>query len=162
MEERIILGIDPGLHKTGWGIIIAKGNNLSFKACGTIKTNPKDPTPQRLAIINEGLKQVLETYKPNTAAVEEVFVNNNARTSLKLGQARGVCLLTPYQFGIDVEEYTPTQIKKSLVGTGRASKDQIGYMVKVLLPAARPDSEDAADALAIAITHAHMQSSPLR
>ena len=163
MTVKIVLGIDPGLAKTGWGIIRAQGNALSYVACGTIKTDAKTLSGDRLAQIYAALSDVLTEYQPTAAAVEEVFVNSNARTSLKLGQARGVCLLAPTLVGIQVAEYTPSQIKSAVVGTGRAAKDQIGFMVKTLLPTAKPDSEDAADALAVAITHAHMmQSAALR
>lgn len=153
---RIILGLDPGLNNTGWGIIRAEGNRLSFVACGTVRPDTKLPVPARLVHLETTLQAIVEEYRPHAAAIEEVYVNTNARTSLKLGQARGVCLLIPQKFGLEVAEYTPTQVKKAVVGGGRAAKEQIGYMIQVLLPTARPESADAADALALAITHAHM------
>jgi crossover junction endodeoxyribonuclease RuvC len=156
MSIRTILGLDPGLNNTGWGIIRAEGSRLSFIACGTIKPDKTVPVAVRLVHLEAALQAIVEEYRPTAAAVEEVYVNNNARTSLKLGQARGVCLLIPQKFGLEVAEYTPAQVKKSVVGGGRAAKEQIAYMIKVLLPTARPDSTDAADALALAITHAHM------
>lgn len=150
-----ILGIDPGLNKTGWGVIAQNGNNLSFIAGGTIKTNPKEGDPARLAHISAALKAIVDEHRPEEAAVEEVFVNTNAKTSLKLGQARGVALLVPHENGLQVSEYTALQVKKAVVGYGRAEKAQIGTMVKILLPTAQITGEDMADALAIAITHAH-------
>ncbi|MDD9912693.1 MAG: crossover junction endodeoxyribonuclease RuvC [Alphaproteobacteria bacterium] len=158
MRKQTILGIDPGLAKTGWGLIQTEGSNLQYIACGTIKTKASLPNPQRLKQLYEGLKDIVNQYHPMAAAVEEVYVNNNARSSLSLGQARGIALLVPTQAGLEVMEYTPSEVKQSLVGTGRADKTQIGFMVKTLLPTAKPETEDAADALAIAITHAHMAS----
>ena len=162
MQERLILGVVPGLHKTGWGIIRAVGNRLSYITGGTIKTNPKHAGSDRLCVIYNGLSEILDTYKPTDVAVEEVYVNENARSSLKLGQARGVPLLVAGLAGLQCAEYTPAAVKKAIVGTGRADKNQIGYMVKMLLPTAKPDSEDAADALAVAICHAHTAGSPLK
>lgn len=151
----LILGIDPGLEHTGWGLITSVGNRLSHVANGTVNTKPSQPAAERLALIAAGLNAVLAQYKPQHAAVEEVIVNTNARTSLKLGQARGVCLLIPQQHGVQVAEYAARLVKKSLTGTGAADKEQVAHMVKVLLPTANPHSADAADALAVAITHAH-------
>lgn len=151
----IILGLDPGLAHTGWGVIRCVGSNLSYVACGRVSTSPKLPTPERLALLYTGIQSVVETHKPEAAAVEEVFVNNNARSSLVLGQARGISLLVPTQAGLAVAEYAALQIKKSLVGYGRAEKSQVGHMVQMLLPTAKVESEDAADALAVAITHSH-------
>lgn len=162
MNIRIILGVDPGLHKTGWGIVRSEGSRLSYIAGGTIKTNPKDEGSKRLCVIYNALRDVLEKYQPTDVAVEEVYVNDNARTSLKLGQARGVPLLVAGLAGLACAEYTPASVKKAIVGTGRADKNQIGYMIKMLLPTAKPDSEDAADALAVAICHAHTAGSPLK
>lgn len=149
-----ILGIDPGLEHTGYGVIEVNGNHHRFVACGRISTNAKAPLPERLVAIASGLAAVIAEYRPEEAAVEEVFVNVNARSTLKLGQARGVCLLAPAQSGLPVYEYAATLVKKSLVGTGHAEKSQIAHMVKVLLPAATPNAPDAADALAVALTHA--------
>lgn len=150
-----ILGLDPGLEHTGWGIIESLGNQLTYIASGAIHTKPADPVPTRLCMLAEGLLHVLQTHRPQTAAVEEVIVNVNARTSLKLGQARGVCLLLPQQQGAPVSEYAARLVKKSLVGTGAAEKEQVAHMVKLLLPRCQPKSLDESDALAVAITHAH-------
>ena len=156
MKSQTILGIDPGLHKTGWGVIAVAGNALSCLGCGTIKTNPKSPPAERLSLIFTEISAVIKAYQPTCMAVEEVYVNNNARTSLKLGQARGVAMLAGAMGGFEVAEYTPLQVKKSVVGYGKADKTQVGHMVNVLLPTAKPESEDAADALAVAITHGHI------
>ncbi|MFZ2619715.1 MAG: crossover junction endodeoxyribonuclease RuvC [Alphaproteobacteria bacterium] len=163
-QPRIILGLDPALHKTGWGVIRQDGSRLSFIACGTIITNPKDETPARLAHLYTALQGIVAEYRPHTAAVEEVYVNNNARTSLVLGQARGMCLLVPTLAGLSVGEYPPRLVKKALVGNGAAEKEQVAFMVKTLLPAAKValanHGADATDALAIAITHAHTPLAP--
>lgn len=160
-NTNIILGIDPGLNKTGWGVIAAVGNKLSCLGSGTIITKKStEGDAPRLAIINTKLTAIIAQFQPTSMAIEEVYVNNNARTSLKLGQARGVSMLTGAQNGLVVAEYTPLLVKKSVVGYGRADKNQIGHMVNLLLPTAKPNSEDAADALAVAITHAHTLSSP--
>lgn len=153
-----ILGIDPGLEHTGYGVVEVIGNSYRFVACGRVTTKPNEPLPQRLAFLAAGLATVIASHKPNVAAVEEVFVNVNAKSSIKLGQARGVCLLVPSQQGLEVFEYAARLVKKSLVGKGGAEKEQVAHMVKVLLPAAGPKSADAADALAVALTHAHHAS----
>ena len=150
-----ILGIDPGLEHTGYGIITVQGNSHSFVAAGRITTKPAWPLPQRLACIAEGLAQLIATHQPHAAAVEEVFVNTNSQSSLKLGQARGVCLLVPAQNNVEVHEYAARLVKKSLVGKGGAEKTQVAHMVKVLLPACGILPPDATDALAVALTHAH-------
>ncbi|MBI1308977.1 MAG: crossover junction endodeoxyribonuclease RuvC [Proteobacteria bacterium] len=150
-----ILGIDPGLQHTGYGIIRVAGNQHSFLACGRISTKASAPTAERLAALAEGLAQVIRAHNPTHAAVEEVFVNSNARSSLQLGQARGVCLLVPGQLGLPVAEYAARLVKKSLVGKGNAEKAQVAHMVRVLLPTSAAASADAADALAVALTHAH-------
>ncbi len=150
-----ILGIDPALQKTGWGIIESSGNSLKFIASGLIKTKPKSPMAERLLMLHHGLISVIDEYNPQESAIEETFVNKNPASSLKLGQARGVLLCVPALKGLTVEEYSANKVKKSVVGTGHASKDQIGMMVKTLLPACGEISEDEADALAVAITHAH-------
>lgn len=152
---KFILGIDPGLVNTGWGIISKENNNYKFIACGTIKSNTKDEMPLRLKTINLQLKEVLDSYKIDEAAVEETFVNKNSLSSLKLGHARGAIILTVSLADIPVYEYSATNVKKSVVGVGRAEKDQIKMMMKVLLPKADIKSEHEADALAIAITHAN-------
>jgi crossover junction endodeoxyribonuclease RuvC len=155
-----IIGIDPGLRRTGWGVVDIAGNQLSFVACGTVVTDDKASSAERLAVLHRGLTAVLARHKPEEAAVEETFVNADPRAALKLGQARGVALLVPAQAGLPVAEYAPTLVKKSVVGAGRGEKAQVRMMVGVLLPKATPDSEDAADALAVAITHAHHRSAP--
>jgi crossover junction endodeoxyribonuclease RuvC len=156
--KHTILGIDPGLQKTGWGIIRSEGNRLQFVACGLIRTKPEDQLAYRLAVLHKGIAAVIEEWKPSAAAVEETFVNKNPASALKLGQARGVVLCVPALYGLDVAEYSANKIKKSIVGTGHASKEQIGMMVRRLLPACGEIGEDQADSLAVAITHAHYGS----
>lgn len=150
-----ILGIDPGLQKTGWGIIESDGNALRFIACGLIKTNAAESLPERLKQIDGELSLVVTQWKPDGAAVEETFVNKNAASALKLGQARGVALVAPARHGVPVAEYAATLVKKSIVGSGHAAKEQMGMMIRVLLPACGTPGEDEADALAVAICHAH-------
>lgn len=152
---RKIIGIDPGLQKTGWGIIAYHNNRLSFVASGLIKTNPKSPLAERLAALHQGLSGALKSHSPDHAAVEETFVNKNPASTLKLGQARGALIAVPALYGIPVSEYATNKIKKSIVGTGHAGKEQIGMMVRTLLPTCGEISEDEADALAAAITAAH-------
>jgi crossover junction endodeoxyribonuclease RuvC len=155
-----ILGLDPGLRRTGWGVVESAGNALSFVACGTIMPDDKAGLAERLAALHEGLAAVLARHAPHEAAVEETFVNADARGALKLGQARGIALLVPAQAGLLVAEYAPTVVKKSVVGAGRAEKSQVRMMIGVLLPKADPQTEDACDALAIAICHAHHRNAP--
>jgi crossover junction endodeoxyribonuclease RuvC len=150
-----ILGLDPGLGTTGWGIIRADGNRLSHIANGQLKTDAASPLPQRLARLAEQIEAVLSEHRPEGAAVEEVFVNQNPQSTLKLGQARGVALMSAGRAGIEVGEYSPTLVKKAVVGTGAADKAQVHAMVSRLLPGAKIAGPDAADALAVAITHAH-------
>ncbi|OAF08327.1 crossover junction endodeoxyribonuclease RuvC [Bradyrhizobium centrolobii] len=158
-----IIGIDPGLRRTGWGVIEAEGNRLVYVACGSVEPPDGLPLSSRLLAIHEGLAAVLSDHKPMEAAVEQTFVNKDGVATLKLGQARGVAMLAPAMFGITVAEYAPNQVKKTVVGAGHADKQQIAMMLKILLPKAEPPSADAADALAIAITHAHhRQSTALR
>ncbi|MBR0825295.1 crossover junction endodeoxyribonuclease RuvC [Bradyrhizobium manausense] len=158
-----IIGIDPGLRRTGWGVIEADGNRLIYVACGSVEPSGDLPLSSRLLAIHEGLASVLSAHKPVEAAVEQTFVNKDGVATLKLGQARGVAMLAPAMFGISVAEYAPNQVKKTVVGAGHADKNQIAMMLKILLPKAEPPSADAADALAIAITHAHhRQSAALR
>ena len=160
MGESIrIVGIDPGLRATGWGVVTIKGNTLSFIAAGTIKAPVEGELAARLNVIHAGLTEVLRTWQPDEAAVEQTFVNRDASATLKLGQARGVCLLAPAQLGLRVAEYAPNAVKKAIVGAGHAEKGQIRAMVHVLLPRAVFDSEHSADALAIAICHAHHRQS---
>jgi crossover junction endodeoxyribonuclease RuvC len=154
-----ILGIDPGLRRTGWGIVEAVGNHLSFIACGSVETQLTAAIAEKLVFIHDGLEKVMAAYEPAEAAVEATFVNKDAASTLKLGQARGIALLVPGRAGIPVAEYAPNLIKKSIVGTGHGDKIQIRAMIRVLLPKAMPESEDAADALAVAVTHAHHRQS---
>lgn len=150
-----VLGIDPGLENTGWGIIESKGSRLSFIAAGVVRTRLSEPIARRLLKIDEDLSRILKDWEPDTSAIEETFVNKNAASSLKLGQARGVAMLVPARYGIEVAEYSANLIKKSVVGSGHAAKDQVGMMVKILLPGCGDMAADAADALAVAICHAH-------
>lgn len=150
-----VLGIDPGLERTGWGIIDHEGSRLSFVAAGVIRSKASEKMAERLVRIDMELTKICENYKPDTAAIEETFVNTNSASSLKLGQARGVAILSPARFGLDVGEYAANTVKKSVVGAGHAAKDQIAMMIKVLLPTSGELSADAADALAVAICHAH-------
>jgi crossover junction endodeoxyribonuclease RuvC len=154
-----ILGIDPGLRRTGWGVIEVEGNRLVYIGCGSVEPPDDLPLSRRLLAIHEGLAAVLGDFRPLEAAVEQTFVNKDGVATLKLGQARGVAMLAPAMFGISVAEYAPNQVKKTVVGAGHADKNQIMMMLKVLLPKAEPKSADAADALAIAITHAHHRTS---
>jgi len=154
-----ILGIDPGLRRTGWGLIEAEGNRLIHVACGSLSTNEKTPLSARLLAIHEGLAAVIAEYRPHEAAVEQTFVNANAAATLALGQARGIAMLVPAKAGLSVAEYAPNVVKKTVVGAGHGEKAQIRMMIGVLLPKADPQSEDAADALAIAVCHAHHRTS---
>jgi crossover junction endodeoxyribonuclease RuvC len=154
-----ILGIDPGLRRTGWGVIETCGNRLTYLGCGSVLPPEGLPLASRLLAIHEGLAKVLGDYEPAEAAVEQTFVNKDGVATLKLGQARGVAMLAPAMFGIPVSEYAPNQVKKTVVGAGHADKNQILVMLKLLLPKADPPSADAADALAIAVTHAHHRAS---
>ena len=150
-----ILGIDPGLRRTGWGVIDVDGNRLIYVGCGSVESCDSLPLAQRLLAIHEGLAKVVSEHAPLEAAVEQTFVNKDGAGTLKLGQARGVAMLVPAMAGIVVAEYAPNQVKKTVVGAGHADKNQIRVMLGVLLPKAQPATPDAADALAIAITHAH-------
>jgi len=151
----IILGLDPGLGTTGWGVIRSEGSRLSHVANGQIKTDPKQPLAARLAVLDAALTAVIATHVPDTAAAEEVFVNDNPQSTLKLAQARGVALCAAARAGLSVGEYTPRLVKKAIVGTGAADKVQVQAMLRVLLPGAVIAGPDAADALAVAIAHAH-------
>lgn len=150
-----ILGIDPGLQKTGWGIIESQGHVLRYVASGLICTQVGASLAQRLAYLHEQMSDVIKVYGPEEAAIEETFVNKNPASALKLGQARGVLLAVPALYGLPVAEYSANKVKKSVVGTGHAAKQQMGAMVRMLLPACGTISEDEADSLAVAITHAH-------
>jgi crossover junction endodeoxyribonuclease RuvC len=158
----IILGLDPGLGTTGWGVIAAQGNRLSHIANGQIKTDPKMPLAERLYVLDTLLADILIEHNPDGAAVEEVFVNTNAQSTLKLAHARGVVLLATARRGIVVGEYAARLVKKAVVGTGGAEKAQVHAMVMRLLPGVKIAGADAADALAVAITHAHHLASARR
>ena len=149
-----ILGIDPGLRKTGWGIVISEGSKLSFVACGCIESDGALPLGQRLRQLHEGLNKVLAAHRPHEAAVEETFINRDPQSALKLGQARGIALVVPALAGLDVAEYAANLVKKTVIGVGHADKKQVQAMIRVLLPKAETSSADAADALAVAICHA--------
>ncbi len=154
-----IIGIDPGLRRTGWGVVESDGVRLTYVASGLVTSDSDDDLAYRLRDMFEGFASVIASFKPHEAAVEETFVNKNARATLKLGQARGMALLAPAQKGLIVAEYPPNVIKKTVTGAGHAEKRQIAAMIGFLLPKARFDSADEADALAIAICHAnHRQS----
>ena len=150
-----ILGLDPGLRRTGWGIVTVEGTRLAYVASGTITSSDALSLAERLCELHEGLTRTIQAHAPDEAAVEETFVNTNAQATLKLGHARGVALLVPALAGLPVAEYAANLVKKTVVGSGHADKRQIGAMVRVLLPKVDPPSDDAADALAIAVTHAH-------
>jgi crossover junction endodeoxyribonuclease RuvC len=154
-----ILGIDPGLRRTGWGVVEIFGNRLGFLGCGSVTTRDDDSLAVRLVTIHDGLTRVLDEFRPDEAAVEATFVNKDAKATLKLGQARGIAMVVPAKAGVPVAEYAPNVVKKSIVGAGHGDKGQVRMMVGVLLPKADPRSDDAADALAIAVTHAHHRQS---
>jgi crossover junction endodeoxyribonuclease RuvC len=157
-----LLGLDPGLRVTGWGVIEVSDNRLRHLADGAVTSDPGDPLAVRLAALYEGVAAVIAQFAPDAAAVEETFVNRNAASTLKLGQARGVVLLAPARAGLPVAEYSTNLVKKSIVGTGHAAKTQVSMMVRTLLPGARLETADAADALAVAICHAHHAASARR
>jgi len=150
-----IIGLDPGLGTTGWGVIEAEGNRLAHVANGQIRTDTAAPLPRRLAALADQLEALIAEQRPDAAAAEEVFVNKNPQSTLKLGQARGVVLMCAARAGIEVGEYSPTLVKKAVVGTGGAEKAQVHAMVSRLLPGVKIAGPDAADALAVAVTHAH-------
>ena len=151
----IILGLDPGLGTTGWGLIRAEGNRLAHIANGQIRTDAAAALPRRLSMLAGQLEALIGEKAPETAAVEEVFVNKNPQSTLKLGQARGVVIMIAARAGLEVGEYAARLVKKAVVGNGNAEKAQVHAMVSRLLPGAQIAGPDAADALAIAITHAH-------
>jgi crossover junction endodeoxyribonuclease RuvC len=151
----LILGLDPGLGTTGWGMIRADGNRLAHVANGQIKTETSMPLPRRLALLHGALVEMIRVHRPDGAAVEEVLGNSNAQSTLKLGQARGIVLLSAAQAELVIGEYHPSIVKKAVVGTGGADKKQVQAMVARLLPGVKLSGPDAADALAVAITHAH-------
>lgn len=148
-----ILGLDPSLSSTGWGVIEVENNRVRYVADGFVKTEPKMELSERLAVIHKNLSDVIELYKPDEAAIEIVFLNSNAVSTIKLGMARGVVMLAPALYNIPVTEYEPNKIKKAVVGVGHADKNQVETMVKILLPGCKPKNNDSSDALAIAICH---------
>lgn len=149
-----ILGVDPGLRNTGWGMIEAAGSRLSFVACGSIRTDASQSLAERLAAIHCAIAELVDANAPNEAAVEETFVNRDPQSALKLGQARGVAIAALAIRALPVAEYAANLIKKTVVGVGHADKTQVAMMVRMLLPASNAASPDAADALAVAICHA--------
>jgi crossover junction endodeoxyribonuclease RuvC len=155
----IILGIDPGLQRTGWGVIKSVGNSVSFIGCGTITSEASDDLAYRVKWLSDELTKIIQQYRPEEAAIEETFVSVNGQSTLKLGQARGALLLTLAQAHLLIEEYAATLVKKSIVGAGRAEKPQVAQMVQILLPGCGKHGPDAMDALAIAICHAHHRNS---
>jgi len=157
-----VIGLDPGLGTTGWGVIAAEGNRVSHLGSGFVETDSDLPLAERLAVLHEALAAILAAWRPDEAAVEETFVNRNPLSTLKLGQARGVVLLAPARFGIPVAEYQATAVKRAVVGRGHAAKRQVQAMVRMLLPGAAPGRADAADALAVAICHAHHRATEVR
>src|SRR3954465_14058177 len=154
-----ILGIDPGLRRTGWGMVMIDGNRLSYVACGSLATDGKAALAVRLLSIHDGLRQGVSDHSPREGAVEAPFVSKDGSATLKLGQARGIAMLVPAIAGLPVAEYAPNLVKKTIVGAGHCEKAQIRMMIGVLLPKASPQSDDAADALAIAVCHAHHRQS---
>ncbi|MDA1133032.1 MAG: crossover junction endodeoxyribonuclease RuvC [Proteobacteria bacterium] len=152
-----VLGLDPGLRRTGWGVVDADGGRLRFVAAGTVTADPRDELARRLADLHTALLVIVDRFCPAEAAVEETFVNSNAASTLKLGQARGAALLAAGLRGIPVAEYAPNLVKKSVTGSGHAGKEQVQAMVGVLLPGAQDLGLDAADALAVAICHCHLR-----
>ena len=158
-----ILGIDPGLRHTGWGVIEVEGNRLVYVACGSAQSDEAAALAVRLVMLHDALVRVVDEFRPDEAAVEATFVNKDAAATLKLGQARGIAMVVPAKAGVVIAEYAPNLVKKTIVGVGHCHKSQIRMMLGVLLPKADPGSHDAADALAVAITHAHhRQSAALR
>jgi crossover junction endodeoxyribonuclease RuvC len=157
-----IIGIDPGLRRTGWGVVESDGARLGYVACGSIVSDAGESLAVRLRQLFDGLQAVLARLEPAEAAIEETFVSRDGSATLKLGQARGIALLAPALLGLEIAEYAPNLIKKSVVGTGHADKAQIRLMIGHLLPRSAPDSHDAADALAIAVTHAHHRGAMAR
>ena len=154
----LILGLDPGLRHTGWGLVEARGNQLRFIASGVVHTDAAENLASRLGALYRGLGGVIEGYLPGEAAVEETVVNRNPLSSLKLGHARGVILLAAAHSGLEVHEYAAKQVKRAVTGTGNAAKEQVAMMVRFLLPGAGEVVADAADALAVAICHAHFRA----
>lgn len=153
-----ILGLDPGLRKTGWGVIRVEGNRLSHLGHGVIAPDEKAPFSERLLALFDGISAVVADWTPDEAAIEETFMNNNAASALKLGHARAAALLAPAKAGLPVAEYAARVVKKSVVGTGAADKDQVAFMIARILPGSAVATADAADALAVAVAHAHART----
>ncbi len=153
-----ILGLDPSLSSTGWGVIEVNANRLQYVADGFIPTSPKMPIEERLDIIFNTLSEVIETYQPVEAAIEKTFLNSNPETSLKLSMARGVVILAAGHYHLPLFEFDPTKVKKALVGVGHADKNQVETMVKILLSGCKPKNNDSSDALAMAITRSHYRT----
>lgn len=149
-----ILGLDPGLRKTGWGVIVSEGSKLSFVGCGCVESDGTLPLSERLRQLHAGLAEVISRFTPDEVAVEETFINRDPQSALKLGQARGIAMVVPALAGLSVAEYAANLVKKTVVGVGHADKKQVQMMIRVLLPKANTKSADAADALAVAICHA--------
>lgn len=150
-----ILGLDPGLRRTGWGVVVSEGARLSWVAHGVVSPDERAPFAERLLHLFEAVSELVAAYGPHEAAIEETFVSVNASSTLKLGHARAAALIAPARAGLPVAEYAAKEVKKALVGTGSADKTQVAFMVQRLLPAAGKPTADAADALAVAIAHAH-------
>ena len=160
MREAIrIIGIDPGLRRTGWGVVEVLGNSLRFVGSGTVRSDDRADLASRLRQLHDGLSGIVHAHMPHEAAVEQTFVNKDATATLKLGQARGIAMLVPALAGLAVAEYAPNAVKKAVIGVGHGDKKQIRMMVRVLMPKATFDGDDAADALAIAVCHAHHRQS---
>ena len=157
-----LIGLDPGLRVTGWGVVDAVDGRLGYVADGALVTDVRLSLAERLKQIADGLAEVMARYRPDEAAVEETFVNRNAVSTLRLGQARGIAMLIPAQAGIPVAEYLPNLVKKTVVGTGHAAKQQVQLMIRMLLPGAVLSTPDAADALAVAVCHAHHRQTAAR
>ena len=157
-----ILGIDPGLRKTGWGVVVSEGSKLGFVACGCVESDSGLSLAERLRQLHEGLARVIGAFEPDEVAVEETFVNRDPQSALKLGQARGIALVVPALAGLDVAEYAANLVKKTVVGVGHADKRQVQAMIRVLLPRADATTADAADALAVAICHAQHRGARAR
>ena len=156
-EATRILGLDPGLRRTGWGVVVAEGARLRWIAHGVVTPDDKAPFAQRLLHLLDAVAEICRAHACDEAAIEEVFVNMNPASTLKLGHARAAVMLAPARCGLSVAEYAPNLIKKAVVGAGHADKAQVSFMVKRLLPAAGDVTADAADALAVAIAHAHLR-----
>jgi len=153
-----ILGLDPGLRRTGWGVIRVEGNRLSHLGHGVVVPDEKAPFSERLLALFEGISAVVADWSPDEAAIEETFMNNNAASALKLGHARAAAMLAPARAGLPVAEYAARLVKKSVVGTGAADKDQVAFMIARILPGSAGAAADAADALAVAVAHAHART----